>query len=186
MSMPESPSMLMMFPICVLLDIIEHSPSSAEECSAIILPSLFTYLTSTDLTVSCTYGLGVCAMYGGTCFDQYCGKAVSVLLSLTGADTAGLRALSINEEEIDMDSVKDNAYSSLLKISIFKQNILLSTADQLLQYCFQNFPLNSDISESKSAHKLFVDLLIKRDQRLLGASGNFENLSQVCSYRILW
>ena len=167
----------MLHPICVLLDIVEHVPSCSEECSAVLLPLLFSHVINSELTVSCVFGLGVCAMHGGPGFDSYCSKAVGILLSAAGADP--YQILPLQGEDIDPAVTSDNAYSSLFKIAIFRQQALQSTAEGLLQFCFQNLPLNSDVVEANAVHTLFVDLLMRRDLRLLGATGRLENLTQV-------
>ena len=175
----ENPSMLMMFPICILLNIIEYVPSYAQECSSRLIPFLFSYISHSDLTIYCVYGFGVCAMFGGLEFDSVCGQAVSILLGAAGADQSAQAKLALNLNEINVDNMKDNVYSSLFKIAIYKKNILGIAAEQLLQFCFQNFPLNSDIEEAKAVHTLFIDLLVQKDLRLLGSNGRLENLSQV-------
>ena len=179
MAKKENPPMLMMFPICVLLNIIEYVPSYAQECSSRLLPSLFSYISHPDLTIYCLFGFGVCAMFGGHEFDPVCGQAVSVLLGAAGADESAQAQLALDLNEINVDNMKDNVYSSLFKIAIYKQNILGLASKQLLQFCFQNFPLNSDIEEAKAVHTLFTDLLVQKDLRLLGSNGRLENLSQV-------
>jgi hypothetical protein len=167
----------MLFPLCVLLDVIEYMPCYSEKCSELILPSLFSYLPHSDLTVTCVYGLGVCAMHGGESFKGVISKAVSLLLGLSGADPHG--GVDI-EGDVDIDSVKDNVYSSLFKISIYRKIELLNTSEQLLKYCLSNMPISYDNSEAQELHGLFIDLLCNRDLRLLGQNGHLENLTEVC------
>jgi hypothetical protein len=168
----------MLYPISLLLEIVENVPSLAAECSALLVPCLFNYISNSDLTVFCVFGLGVCAMHGGAGFDPFCGKAVRVLLGATGADAVAQQTLAL-DSELDEDVVKENAHSSLFKISVFRSQAMQGSAPQMLQYCFQNMPLSNDVSEARSVHLLFVQLIVQKDPRLLGPSGQLENIREV-------
>lgn len=167
----------MQFPIRVLLDVIEHVPSLAGECSALLAPSLIKCVTHPDNTLSCTSGLGVCAMFGGLGFDSHCGAAVTILLAATGADSS--QQILDPDSDLDPESVKDTAHGSLFKISVYRSNALQGASSQLLQHSLTNLPLTGDVAEARNVHRLFVDLVAAGDPRLLGSSGLMENLSQV-------
>lgn len=166
----------MLFPICVLLDVIEFVPFHSNKCCELIIPLLFNYVSYSDLSVTCVYGLGVCGMHGGGSFTSVLSKAVTLLLGLCGADPQA--AIEI-DGDVDNDSVKDNVYSSLFKIAIYRKNELLQTSEQLLKYCMSNMPITCDTNEAQELHRLFIDLLCVRDLRLLGQNGHLENLSEV-------
>jgi hypothetical protein len=178
LSNEDSHPLLMLYPISLLLEIVENVPSLAEECSALLVPCLLYYISNSDLTVFCVFGLGVCAMHGGAGFDPFCSRAVSVLLGAAGADAEAQRILAL-DSELDEDVVKENSYSSLFKISVFRSQVMQGAAPQMLQFCFQNMPLTNDVSEARSVHLLFVQLIVQKDPRLLGPSGRLENISEV-------
>jgi hypothetical protein len=178
--------MLISLPLRVLVDIIEHIPSLATGYCQIVVPYLIDNISNTDLTITCIKGLGVCALFGNMINLE---KIISILLGVTGADRDAFQVLALDYEELDCDEVKDVGVSALFKVAIYTSGLSGGSgsigfgsgegvANKLLKYCFQNMPLTIELDEGKELHAFYIELLMKRDLRLLGGE-RLENLTQV-------
>ena len=124
----DPPGLLLRLPVCLLVDAADAvdvdaaasvSGPFAAACADAVLPTLLKHLTVPDITVAAVFGLGVCARVGSpAAIDPLLGQVLSVLLACVGADAKTFRALAVDEEEVDMDELRGNALSSLLKVCL--------------------------------------------------------------------
>jgi len=123
----DPPGLLLRLPVCLLVDAADAVDAAAAvsgpfaaACADAVLPTLLKHLTVPDITVAAVFGLGVCARAGTpAAIDPLLGQVLTVLLACVGADAKTFRALAVDEEEVDMDELRGNALSSLLKVCLY-------------------------------------------------------------------
>lgn len=170
----------MRYPILILCEIMENIPSYAEVSTLLLAPCLLHYARIEETMLECIDCLGACAVYGGPCFDNYCGQAITLLLQLYDSGDQAHDLIS-PDSDLNILEVAVHAFSALFKISVYREHALEGTAAKLLHLSLDTFPIIKFCDEAKVVHKLFIQLLEKKDNRLLGATGHLENLSQVCT-----
>ena len=177
----ENPDYLDAYPIAILCAVMENIPSYSEECSSLLAPYLLHYIRKENTIVDCIDGFAACAVYGGPCFDKYCGPAVTILLQLNDVRNAPSDLVS-PDNNMNCTEVELHACAALFRISVYREHALQGTAAKMLEMCFESLPFTLYCDQAKVEHKLFIDLLEHKDIRLLGPTGRVENLAQVCTY----
>ena len=171
----------MTYPITILIAVMESIPSYSEECSSLLVPYLLHYTRKEEAMNDCIVGLASCAVYGGPCFDKYCGPAVTLLLQLN--DTRNFPPdLIPPDNNLNGAEIELNACAALFRISVYREHTLQGTAAKMLDMCLESMPFIRYSDMAKVEHKLFIDLLEHKDIRLLGPTGRIENLAKVCTF----
>ncbi|KAL6755245.1 armadillo-type protein [Haematococcus lacustris] len=148
--------------ICVVDDLLEHSPAGRAKYFQQVLPVLMEATTDehADLRQCAVYGLGILAAKAPEAFRPFVPEALQRILHVIGAP---------NAKEEDNQLATDNALSALGKILEFHSDAIDSGA--VTQAWLGGLPLLGDVVEAAVQHDLLARLLEARDPRLLGANG---------------
>ncbi|GFH11050.1 importin N-terminal domain-containing protein [Haematococcus lacustris] len=145
--------------ICVVDDLLEHSPAGRAKYFQQVLPVLMEATTDehADLRQCAVYGLGILAAKAPEAFRPFVPEALQRILHVIGAS---------NAKEEDNQLATDNALSALGKILEFHSDAIDSGA--MTQAWLGGLPLLGDVVEAAVQHDLLARLLEARDARLLG------------------
>ncbi|GFH17489.1 importin N-terminal domain-containing protein, partial [Haematococcus lacustris] len=148
--------------ICVVDDLLEHSPAGRAKYFQQVLPVLMEATTDehADLRQCAVYGLGILAAKAPEAFRPFVPEALQRILHVIGAS---------NAKEEDNQLATDNALSALGKILEFHSDAIDSGA--MTQAWLGGLPLLGDVVEAAVQHDLLARLLEARDARLLGTNG---------------
>lgn len=145
--------------VCVVDDLLEHSPAGRARFALQVLPLLLEYSTDkhSDLRQCSVYGLGVLAAKSPEMFKPYVGDTLQRLLMIVNHPEA-------RSEDNEMAS--DNAVSALGKLLEFHSDVVdgAAVASSWVNY----LPLTADAIEAQSQHEMLVKLMEAHDRRILG------------------
>lgn len=176
----ENPESLMQNIILLLTAIVENIPSIADEASVPLVPCLLHYIRKGDVMQHCIRALGSCAVHGGPIFDKHCGQAVTLLLCLNESPNPA-EELITEDMNLNMRDIVMHANSALFKIAVYRSHAMQGTGTIMLKNILGQMPIQFDLIEAKIVHKLFINLLERRDLRLLGPTTRLECLPEVCT-----
>ncbi|PSC74524.1 ARM repeat-containing [Micractinium conductrix] len=153
--------------ICVMDDVLEHSPAGAAKYAPLVLPLLLSGCADRDVNVrQCSvYGLGCAAQHRGEGFAPHASAAVAAILSLVNSPDA---------RSDDNELCFDNAVSALGKVLEHQPAAIDAAAGSL--YVAQ-LPLKGDLIEAKAVHKQLLGFIQRSDPRVLG--DNNANLPKI-------
>eukprot|EP00798_Chlamydomonas_sp_ICE-L_P025737 gene25737-11397_t len=154
--------------VCVVDDLLEHSPAGRVKYFPIVLPILMEAVTSehADLRQCAVYGLGVLASKSPDMFKSACPEALTRVAAIVSHPDA-------NNDDNEMAT--DNAVSTLGKIMEFHADVV--DVNQVASLWLSKLPLTADRVEAVSQHEVLVKLLEAQDARILG-QGN-QNMSKI-------
>lgn len=154
--------------VCVVDDLLEHSPAGRAKYSQQVVPLLLEACGAqdADLRQCSVYGLGVLASKSPELFKPIAADTLARVLAIVQHPQA-------RDEENEMAT--ENAVSTLGKILEFHADVTDSVA--VSSTWLAALPLTADHVEAQSQHELLVRLLEARDVRVLG-QGN-QNLVKV-------
>lgn len=75
LSLDNMPDKLLFFPLILLIDTIQFIPSKAMICTELVMKHLISFYKIEELMIPCIRGMGICALYGGSSFNQYTGDS---------------------------------------------------------------------------------------------------------------
>ncbi|KAL4452685.1 hypothetical protein ABPG75_008347 [Micractinium tetrahymenae] len=146
--------------ICVMDDVLEHSPAGAAKYAGQVLPLLLSGCADRDANVrQCSvYGLGCAAQHRGEGFAPHAQAAVAAILSLINSPDA---------RSDDNEMCFDNAVSALGKVLEHQPAAIDGAAGGLY---LQQLPIKGDLVEAKVVHKQLLGFIQRSDPRILGES----------------
>ncbi|KAL4855412.1 Importin-5 [Chlorella vulgaris] len=146
--------------ICIMDDVLEHSPAGGEKYAAQVLPILLQGCGDRDANVrQCSvYGLGCAAQHRSQGFQPHAAAAVQAVLGLITAPDA---------RSADNELCFDNAVSALGKLLEFQPAAIDAQAGGLF---VSQLPLKGDTVEARVVHKQLVGFIQRSDPRILGDS----------------
>jgi len=155
--------------LCIMDDVLEHSPAGTVKFAGNIMPLLIGGLADGDSNIRqcCVYGLGQAAEKRPDAFRPSAPAAVAGMLAMIQAPDAK------GEDNIN---ATENAVSALGKVLEFQPDCVDPSAGTLF---ITHLPLEEDEDEAKAAHKRLVKLVQQSDHRILG--DNNANLPKIVS-----
>ena len=161
---PEAPAALRATAICFYDDIVEHASPAAHKFIPMAVPFMIEWCDDEfdELAQAASYGLGVCAEFGGAAFASFCAQALPKLVN------------AIPGRALDDDGgscAKDNAVSAAYKLCVHRSKECGVTLEQLLPTWLTWLPLCGDFLEARIMHGILIDLLVRRSPTLIGANG---------------
>lgn len=153
--------------ICLMDDVLEHSPAGGAKYAAQVMPLLLQGCTDRDPTVrQCSvYGLGCAAQHRPDGFRPHAAAAVQAILALVSAPEA---------RTADTELCFDNAVSALGKVLEYWPAAIEPQAGTLF---VSLLPLKGDTLEAKAVHKQLLGFIQRSDARILG--DNNANLPKI-------
>jgi importin-5 len=156
--------------LCLMDDVIEHSPSGAAKYMSQVVPLLLAGCADRDERVRqcCAYGLGQAAEHRIEAFRPHVSLALQAVLAIVQAPD------SRSEEN---ETATDNAISSLGKLLEFHPEAVDPALGALwLSY----LPITADEIEARVVHAQLLRLVQKSDPRVLGVgNANLQKLVEV-------
>ncbi|KAI7835878.1 hypothetical protein COHA_010225 [Chlorella ohadii] len=153
--------------ICVMDDVLEHSPAGGAKYAPQVLPLLLQGCADRDTNVrQCSvYGLGCAAQHRSEGFAPHAAAAVQAVLALIQAPDA---------RSDDNELCFDNAVSALGKILEHQPGAIDAGAGSLF---VAQLPLKADGVEARVVHKQLLGFIQRSDPRILG--DNNANLPKI-------
>ena len=153
---------LMIVPIQGLVDSIEFMPSQRVPTSDLLLPRLLELWEVSTLTVTCVYGMGICAQYGnieGVALT----KMMAVLCQILGLDSSAPPSqLDLDDDQAQL--LHEHAIGAMFRVAVFRREFLGSQVTaQLLEVVLSNLPIKQDITLAQNIHHILFQLIEARD-----------------------
>uniref|UniRef100_A0A7S1TKG4 Importin subunit beta-1/Transportin-1-like TPR repeats domain-containing protein n=1 Tax=Erythrolobus australicus TaxID=1077150 RepID=A0A7S1TKG4_9RHOD len=168
---PEKPANERRVALCVFCDVIEHGGPGGLGYTERVLPAMQMYATDDDADVrqAAAFGIGACAQHSREAFVRAGGEGV---LAPLGA-VVSAPACRSDENEL----ATDNAIAALLKMLEF-QPACVPDANAVSNVVLAYLPIKGDLTEAKTAHEVFLRLVERGDQSILGGA-ELNNLANV-------
>jgi len=157
--------------VCVMDDLLEHSPAGGAQYLPQIIPILlqFAQHKDNDLRQSAVYGLGVAAQHRRDAFRPVAAQASNILSAVVSDREA---------RSEDANMCTDNAVCALGKVLEFHSDV--ADGKLLGSVWLPQLPLEADEAEASVAHEQLVRLVEASDPRILGdANSNLASILRV-------